>query len=62
VIHRFFRWLTARQPAPDCTYMVRHHCPVDGAMEIEAGAPCNWCGKTEPVPMPAVFRSNRRAG
>jgi len=49
-------------PAPDCTYMVRHHCPVDGAMEIEAGAPCNWCGKVEPaVPMPAVFRSNRRA-
>jgi len=49
-------------PAPDCTYMVRHHCPVDGAMEIEAGAPCNWCGKVEQaVPMPAVFRSNRRA-
>jgi hypothetical protein len=40
--------------------MVRHDCPVDGAMEIEAGLPCNWCGKVEP-PMPAVFRSNRRA-
>ena len=71
MMRRFLRWLTHRQPAslrqaqarPECTYMVRHHCPVDGAMEIEAGLPCNWCGKVEQaVPMPAVFRSNRRAG
>jgi hypothetical protein len=59
MIRRFLSWLT-RRPARDCTYMVRHYCPVDGAIEIEAGAPCNWCGKVEP-PMPAVFRSNRSA-
>ena len=42
--------------------LVPHQCPVEGAMTIEVGQPCNWCGQTEPEPMPAVFRPrNRRA-
>ena len=42
--------------------LVPHQCPVEGWMRIEAGQPCNWCGRTEPEPMPAVFRPrNRRA-
>ena len=24
-----------------------HNCKYDGAMQIERGAPCNWCGATE---------------
>ncbi len=43
-------------------HTVPHQCPVEGRMEIEAGQPCNWCSRTEPAPMPGVFRqSNRRA-
>ena len=25
----------------------KHDCPIDGYMEIEKGAPCNWCGMDE---------------
>lgn len=24
-----------------------HNCKHDGAMQIEKGEPCNWCGATE---------------
>ena len=27
--------------------LVPHACPIEGAMHIEAGQPCNWCGHIE---------------
>ncbi len=63
----FMLWLTARLPArtdlcatdtAQTPRLTLHHCPVEGWMEIEAGQPCNWCGRTEPAP--AVFRPRNR--
>ena len=50
-IGRVARWQRAileegNAARAQCTaQLVAHHCPREGLMEIEAGAPCNWCGE-----------------
>ena len=34
----------AKSSSPD---LVDHACDRQGVMQIEAGKPCNWCGKVE---------------